>query len=146
MTKADINAPYTTNPLRQTNAKTDSETTFSGTTLHSARTLAPTSDKFLSLIDKHFPKDHSLRKIFNRNTIKISYSCMNNTKQVIDNHKKGILHSSYSSYTKENKNSKTKKTCNCREKNNFPLNGNCLQSSVAYQATVTRNDNNTSKT
>ena len=45
LTKADIKAPYTTNPLRQTNAKTDSETTFSGTTLHSARTLAPTSDK-----------------------------------------------------------------------------------------------------
>ena len=35
--------------------------------------------KFLALIDKHFPKDHKLRKIFNRNTIKISYSCMNNT-------------------------------------------------------------------
>jgi len=28
--------------------------------------------KFLSLIDKHFPEDHSLRKIFNRNTIKIT--------------------------------------------------------------------------
>ena len=26
--------------------------------------------KFLALIDKHFPKDHKLRKIFNRNTIK----------------------------------------------------------------------------
>ena len=49
--------------------------------------------KFLSLIDKHFPKDHSLRKIFNRNSIKISYSCMNNTKQIIDNHNKRILHS-----------------------------------------------------
>ena len=36
--------------------------------------------KFLTLVDKHFPKDHKLRKIFNRNTIKISYSCMNNTK------------------------------------------------------------------
>ena len=31
-----------------------------------------------------------LRKIFNRNTIKISYSCMNNTKQIIDNHNKRI--------------------------------------------------------
>ena len=42
--------------------------------------------KFLALVDKHFPNDHKLRKIFNRNTIKISYSCMNNTKQIIDNH------------------------------------------------------------
>ena len=47
--------------------------------------------KFLALVDKHFPKDHKLRKIFNRNTIKISYSCMNNTKQIIDNHNKRIL-------------------------------------------------------
>ena len=50
--------------------------------------------KFLALVDKHFPKDHKLRKIFNRNTIKISYSCMNNTKQIIDNHNKRILTSS----------------------------------------------------
>ena len=49
--------------------------------------------RFLTLIDKHFPKDHKLRKIFNRNTIKINYSCMNNTKQNIDNHNKHILNS-----------------------------------------------------
>ena len=102
--------------------------------------------KFLSLIDKHFPKDHSLRKIFNRNSIKISYSCMNNTKHIIDNPHKRILHSSYSPYTKDNKDSTTNKTCNCRQKNNCPLNGNCLRPSVVYQATVTRNDNNTSET
>ena len=54
--------------------------------------------KFLALIDKHFPKDHKLRKIFNRNTIKISYSCMNNAKQIIDNHNKQIL----KSYTQAN--------------------------------------------
>ena len=34
--------------------------------------------RFLTLVDKHFPKENKLRKIFNRNTIKISYSCMNN--------------------------------------------------------------------
>ena len=50
--------------------------------------------RFLALVDKHFPKDHKLRKIFNRNTIKISYSCMNNTKQIIDSHNKRILNSS----------------------------------------------------
>ena len=50
--------------------------------------------QFLALVDKHVPKDHKLRKIFNRNTIKISYSCMNNTKQIIDNHNKRILNSS----------------------------------------------------
>ena len=29
---------------------------------------------FLTLIDKHFPKNKRLSKIFNRNTIKVSYS------------------------------------------------------------------------
>ena len=71
---------------------------------------------------------------------------MNNTKQIIDNHNKRILHSSYSPYTKDNKDSTTNKTCNCRQKNNCPLKGNCLRSSVVYQATVTRNDNNASET
>ena len=31
-------------------------------------------------------------------------------------------------------------------KEQLPINGNCLQSSVVYQATVTRNNNNTSET
>ena len=39
-----------------------------------------------------------------------------------------------------------KKTCNCRQKNTCPLNGNCLQSSLIYQATVTRKDNSTTVT
>ena len=47
--------------------------------------------RFLALVDKHFLKDHKHRKIFNRNTIKISYSCMNNTEQIIDNHNKCIF-------------------------------------------------------
>ena len=101
--------------------------------------------KFLSLIDKHFPKDHKLRKIFNRNTIKISYSCMNNTKQIIDNHNKRILNPPI--HTDESANNATSsKTCNCRQKNTCPLNGNCLQSSVIYQAIVKRKDNNTFET
>ena len=52
---------------------------------HQHRTQIP------CLVDKHFPKDHKLKKIFNRNTIKISYNCMNNTKQIIDSHNKRIL-------------------------------------------------------
>ena len=34
--------------------------------------------KFLQLLDKHFPPSNSLHKIFNRNTIKVSYSCTQN--------------------------------------------------------------------
>ena len=46
---------------------------------------------------------------------------MNNTKQIIDNHNKRILHLSHSSYTKDNKDgTRTNKTCNCQQKNNCP--------------------------
>jgi len=77
--------------------------------------------------------------------IKISYSCMNNTKQTIDNHNKRILQSTNDNdLTSDTINNN--KTCNCRQPNNCPLNGNCLQSSVIYQATVTRKDNNTTET
>ena len=102
--------------------------------------------KFLALVDKHFPKNHMLRKIFNRNTIKISYSCMNNTKQIIDNHKKRILTASIQADDTAAATTINNKTCNCRQKNACPLDGNCLQPSVIYQATVTRKENNTTET
>ena len=41
---------------------------------------------FLKLIDKHFPRTHQLHKISNRNTIKISYSCISNVQQLIKKH------------------------------------------------------------
>ena len=101
--------------------------------------------RFLILVDKYFPKDHKLRKIFNRNTIKISYSCMNNTKQIIDNHNKHILNSSKHAH-KTADNTNDIKSCNCRQKNTYQLNRNCLQLSVMYQATVKCHDTNTSET
>ena len=100
--------------------------------------------RFLTLVDNHFPKDHKLRKIFNRNTIKISYSCMNDTKQIIDDHNKQILNSSKHA-DKPADNTNVIKSCNCRQKNVCRLNGNCLQSSVIYQASVKRHNTNTSE-
>ena len=77
--------------------------------------------KFLALVDKHFPKDHKLRKIFNRNTIKISYSCMTNTKQIIDNHNKRILTASIQVDDTAAAAIINNKTCNRRQKNACPL-------------------------
>ena len=98
--------------------------------------------RFLALVDKHFPKDHKLHKIANRNTIKISYSCMNSTKRIIDNHNKRILTSSQANDAVTTAATEVNKTCNCRQKNACPLAGNCLQPCVIYQAAVTRKDNN----
>ena len=46
---------------------------------------------FLQLTDKHFLQHHKYRKLFNRNNIKISYSCMPNMASVIRNHNTSLL-------------------------------------------------------
>ena len=46
---------------------------------------------FLNLIDKHFKKNYPLNKIFNRNTLKIYYSCTNNISKIIHSHNKRLL-------------------------------------------------------
>ena len=45
---------------------------------------------FSKLVDKHFPRTHRLRKIFNCNTIKVSYSCMGYVQKLIKKHNKFI--------------------------------------------------------
>ncbi|GFN85131.1 inositol hexakisphosphate and diphosphoinositol-pentakisphosphate kinase 2 [Plakobranchus ocellatus] len=47
--------------------------------------------KFLTLINTRFPKTNILHKVINRNTIKISYSCMPNVKSIITAHNKSVL-------------------------------------------------------
>jgi hypothetical protein len=47
--------------------------------------------KFLNLIDRCFPSGHQLHKLLNCNTVKISYSCMPNMKQIISNHNKSTM-------------------------------------------------------
>jgi len=68
--------------------------------------------EFLKLVDKHFPKSGTLSKIFNRNTIKISYSCMPNFASQLTRHNQKILRDKNNSSITEDK------TCNCREKTN----------------------------
>ena len=85
--------------------------------------------EFLNLIDKHFPAHSQYHKIFNRNTIKLSYSCSPNMKNIISNHNKKLL--------KNLPNDQTTKACNCR--NDCPLlgNGDCRSAGVVYKATIT---------
>ena len=83
--------------------------------------------RFLQLIDKHFPKSNPLHKIFNRNKVKVSYSCMDSVGKIINAHNKSILQKDTKTPTK---------TCNCRIKKDCPLNGHCLTKCVVYKATV----------
>ena len=49
------------------------------------------AEEFLRLIDKHFPRNSDLHKNFNRNNVKVSYSCMPNMSLIIASHNKKIL-------------------------------------------------------
>ncbi len=43
---------------------------------YSKNVMTNIARNFLHLIDKHFPKSSGLHKIFNSNTVKVSYSCL----------------------------------------------------------------------
>ena len=62
--------------------------------------------EFLNLISKHFPKNHQKSKIFNKNNMKVSYSCTDNLQTIIKKHNRKIL--------KTSKTPSTENKCNCR--------------------------------
>ena len=94
----------------------------------SANVATNIGHRFLRILDKNFPKGHPLNKIFNRNSVKVSYRCTPNLSQTISAHNSKILNPK-----KENTN---QKNCNCRKKENCPVGGQCLTKNVIYQATV----------
>ena len=79
---------------------------------------------FLKILDKCFPVGHQLHSILNRNTVKISYSCMPNMKNIINNHNNMII--------KNNRTNPPSPGCNCRIQNSCPLNGKCLTTELVY--------------
>ena len=98
--------------------------------LYSIHVQMNVARSFLCLINKHFPKSHVLHKIFNRNNVKVSYSCMRNMARVIKRHNAKILGKDSTSPTSNNQ-------CNCRNKDLCPLDGVCLVNNIVYKATVT---------
>ena len=81
--------------------------------------------QFLKLVARHFPEGSSLHKLFNRNTIKVSYSCMRNMAALIKSHNATLL-----------KPATCDKPCNCRVKADCPLKGKCRATDIVYEATV----------
>lgn len=86
--------------------------------------------KIFKLLDKHFPKN-LLAKVFNRNMMKLSYSCTGNLKNVIKSPK--ILEMERSGRGE-------KKKSNCRNENNCPLDGECYTEGIIYTAEVSDNN------
>ena len=58
--------------------------------LYSKNVLTKVGNLFLKLINKHFPRHHKCYKLFNKNYVKVSYSCMPNMKNIINTHNKKI--------------------------------------------------------
>jgi hypothetical protein len=87
--------------------------------------------QFLKIIDQEFPSTHVLHSIFNRNTVKVSYSCMRNVKAIVNTHNKKIMKNAVSDERP------LIKECNCRKPASCPMEGKCLTKSIIYQATVT---------
>jgi len=88
--------------------------------------------KFLSLIDKHFPPSSKLNKIFNRNTVKVSYSCTENMEKIIKGHNNNINATATDPL----------KACNCNNKASCPLDGKCRSTNVIYKCTVSAPNKN----
>ena len=84
----------------------------------------------LYLLSKHFPQNHTMHKIFHRNTVKISFSCLRNISSIISSYNCNILLPKQQSFG-----------CNCRV-NECPLNGECQIPSVIYRADMVDNFNN----
>ena len=76
--------------------------------------------KFLNLIKKHFPPHHKFRKLFNKNTVKINYSCTWNITTI-----KGLFP----------KKTTEQRTYNCLNKVNCPLEQKCFTTNIVYKVT-----------
>ena len=91
---------------------------------------------FFNLLEKHFPSRHRLHKVCNKNTVKISYSCMPKMAAILSRHSKTVLTS---------KNTNVHPPCNCRRKAECPLNGNCRKKVIVYKASISTDSNDPAK-
>jgi hypothetical protein len=87
---------------------------------------------FFKLLDRHFPKGSQLSKIFNKHTVKLSYSCTDNVQAIISAHNKRILNP-----PADETNELRQCSCPRNAKVNCPLDGKCLAKNIVYKASVT---------
>ena len=87
---------------------------------------------FFQLINRHLPKSHRLLKIFNKNTVKVSYSCMQNMSKIYKGHNNKITFTSSNQLT----------LCNRWVKEKYPVDGRCQTMDTVYDCHVTRTTKN----
>ena len=67
-------------------------------------------EKFLKLIDKHFPPGTPLHPLLNRNSVKVSYKCLPNMASILAKNNSKVMNS-------QNGEAQENEKCNCRNKN-----------------------------
>ena len=90
---------------------------------------------FLNLIKRYFPETNKLHKIFNKNTVKVSYSCVSNMSSILSSHNVNVI----------NPYKKQTYGCNCTIMESCPLQNQCLTLKIIYRADVENDINNESK-
>ena len=98
---------------------------------------------FLHLLDTAFPPQNPLHKLFNRQTVKLSYRCMPNMAQKISRHNAKVL--------KDDLQAQQPMGCNCDNGPEIgpafcPVQGECKTKSVVYQATVKETNSDKTET
>ena len=91
----------------------------------------PLGKLFLRLLKKHFPFNHPYARIMNKNTIKLSYSCMPNMKNIMKQQNEHLLRADQE---------EEQRGCNCENIEECPLNGQCLTDNLVYTADVLYRD------
>ena len=83
---------------------------------------------FFKLLHKHFLPSHSFHKIFNKKSVKVSYSYMRSMSSIISGRDCSTLNSP-----------KTLFSCNCRNRSMCPLQGKRRTPNIVYQADISNN-------
>ena len=83
--------------------------------------------EFIKILNECFPVGCALRSVFNKNNVKLSYSCLPNVQAKINAHNN----------KQKNPPQQQEPSCNCKKNRTCPLDKNCQQKNVVYQATVT---------
>ena len=81
---------------------------------------------FLQLIDTHLLPSNNLHEIFNRNTVKVSYSSTQNISQIIKGYNKKFIQIRRDHQLERN----------CRIKTKCPRNSDCRKENVIYNYTA----------
>ena len=85
---------------------------------------------FFRVINIHFSKSHRLHKIFSSNTVRVSYSCMQNMYKIYKEYNSNITSTPCNQLT----------LCNCRVKEEFPMDGKCQTLDAVYDCRFTSSE------